>query len=84
MQSIPLLLHRLLDRGCDLFFVTNIERYRQGAPACALDLFGNGVDRTRQFRVRLDRFGSDYDIGPVGGRFQRDGCADTAARAGNK
>ncbi len=75
---------RLLDGDADLVFVTDVDRERQRSSAGGFDLLGGGVDRSRQFRIRLGRFRRDCDIRTVARGTQTDRLTDAAARAGDK
>jgi len=76
-----------LDRGGDRFghlaFVANIHFHRQRVAAGGLDLFGNLVNASAQFRVGLVALGGDDDVGAVTGETQRHGPADASARPGD-
>ena len=71
--------NRLLDRGFDLRFVTNVHGDRQGAPTLTLDLFRSGENGAGQFRVGLRRFCSNDDVGAIGCGFERDRLANASA-----
>jgi hypothetical protein len=73
-------LRRLRDFGV----VADVHRHRQGSPARGFDLFGGGVDRARQFRIRLRGLGDDRDVRAIARSAQRDRLPDAARRAGDE
>ena len=58
-------LRAALRRLGDFGVVADVHRHRQGSPARGFDLFGGGVDRARQFRMRLLGLGDDRDVRAV-------------------
>ena len=64
--------------------VAHVDRQGERPAAGLFHVLGRGIDRARQFRMRLGRLGGDHDVGAVLRRADADGMADPAGRAGDE